>query len=465
MLQEWLEELAEDEMKKTASSQFEEVLQQMDIPELVAFYEMNNDLEKQAGVLDRTAAGVIGAGGGAFSGGLAGGVLGGAGGALAADPGQRGEGFWQGARRGVRTGVPAGAIGGGVGGLATGSALGGSAIGEIAGGLSGAYAGYTPEEAAALEEAAKAKVLEQKAAAEAAMQKGAELKIKQAMEAGKTLARLGFVPEGIKTASIASKAKDLYSGAARAIGKHVGEGKKVTQHAKTLATDVAGTRGGREAADFAAEQAGEAAEETGKKVLKGIGGAAGGATALTAGGLTIKKMRDKKKDDMDKAAAAPVYTEGDGGPMQDRRIRDMLLRVSGRVGPQMALDPEQRQAQFMEATKHDPAIETGMSALGGGAIGALAGGASKGVPGAILGGLGGAGLAGGAQYGLSTLARRVNKDAVGREAEKDLAKYEKAKALEESAAAQQMPKAASFRDTILKVAEKGALPQNHGWEL
>lgn len=48
MLQEWLEELAEDEMKKTASSQFEEVLHEMDIPELKAFFEMNQGLEKSA---------------------------------------------------------------------------------------------------------------------------------------------------------------------------------------------------------------------------------------------------------------------------------------------------------------------------------------------------------------------------------------------------------------------------------
>lgn len=527
MLQEWLEELAEDEMKKTASSQFEEVLNQMEIPELRAFFDMNQELEKSAEPIDPRIQ-MAAMRGGAVGGGLEGmarGAMLGSGGGVA--------GALGGAALGGITGAGGGALGGRLqesefaqqnpitGKYLVPGLLGG--IGGVGGGMIGA--GMERAQIAQEQKALEQQQAEQAASEQAAMQKGAEAKVKQAAYTGRALAKAGFIPavleptfgktaatdeeiqaaarrggavgtgllsgltgaaggavmggmargvpgallgglggaalggglgagmgalaggqrykdpgdkgvvapyllgglpaiagsdiaverlkrqeaqktaatdpelqaaamrggaigagglgalagggsgalmgqelagtkgaligglggaalgglggalggrlagkkryedpedkatvlpymagglggivgsdiaakrlmeqraleEAQKTASVASKAKDLYTGAARAIGKHVGEGKKVTQHAKTIATDLAGTRGGREAADFAAAEAGKAAEETGKKVIKGVAGATGAAGTLAGSAALINKLKGKKEPEM-----------------------------------------------------------------------------------------------------------------------------------------------------------------------
>lgn len=215
MLQEWLEELAEGEMRKTASHQFEEVLRTMDIPELKAFFNLNQDLEKSAermspeaeaevmrrarragmieqGALTGTTGGLVGAGLGAGLGALY-------------------------KRRAL------GAALGGLGGAALGAgggALLGRGMGGIAGGL---QAGQFGEEHPVLSRlvgsqfspsgtiAARRAMKEQEALAaaedqklrqllpEEQMPKAAEAKIKQAQDAGRTLARLGFVPKVVES--------------------------------------------------------------------------------------------------------------------------------------------------------------------------------------------------------------------------------------------------------------------------
>jgi len=122
MLNQWLNDLAQEEHEKTASAQFEEVLKDMDIPELRAFL----DIGKEKTAFDPRLALASGARG-ALGGAVGGGLLGAAGGALGAEQGQRGEG----AIAGLRRGAAIGAIGGG---LASG----------IAGGVAGKGSAYDP---------------------------------------------------------------------------------------------------------------------------------------------------------------------------------------------------------------------------------------------------------------------------------------------------------------------------------
>lgn len=266
MLQEWLEELAEDEMKKTASSQFEEVLSDMDIPELKAFYEMNKEGQApppgadpfaprmvQADPVDRGKYVQEAEQSGRIGGGVLGGTLGGLGGAMG------------GAALGRRLGGDTGAAIGGIGGGALG------ALGLGYGGMKGMGSlarrgaeGLSDQEMQAAEDYNLASELHgagrisdeelelagqrmeragmsgglspqtqqipsmgrrmPQGTEEVALAKGAEAKLKMAADTGVALARAGFLPsviEGHFKEAVSKREQKNLEGAER-MGKGIG---------------------------------------------------------------------------------------------------------------------------------------------------------------------------------------------------------------------------------------------------
>ena len=139
MLQEWLEELAEDELKKTASSKLEEGLSELSVDELKGFLSITKEASSLADVAYGGMSGLrragFGAGVGGMGGASGGAALGGITGALSADEGERAQGALSGLRRGA---VVGGLTGAGIGGA---SALAKNIPGQIAAPMVGATLG------------------------------------------------------------------------------------------------------------------------------------------------------------------------------------------------------------------------------------------------------------------------------------------------------------------------------------
>jgi len=203
MLQEWLEELAEDEMKKTASSQFEEVLRDMDIPELKAFYELSKEgqftHEVPAGVeLDPVRARRQGA----IMGGVGLGTLG--------------------AMMGGAAGGPGGAILGGLGGGAVG-ALGGAGLGGY---MSSQERNRILANRASLEQAGAMQSPQQKEAAKVALPEGVDPASEEAIryQGRQSGANLGGIAGMLGGAGLGAGIGSRLPGVAAPIGMMLGGG-------------------------------------------------------------------------------------------------------------------------------------------------------------------------------------------------------------------------------------------------
>lgn len=276
MLEKWLEELAEDEMKKKASAQFEEVLENMDIPELKAFFDLNQDLEKEAQTpaVDPFAPRMVqapainredvireseahGRGGGAVAGGLLGGTgLGLLGGAV----GQR-LGGSAGRIGGGLLGATLGAVGGGYGGAkglgalarraaegASDEAMQAGANFNLAVDLHGQGKISDEEFALAEQNFLRSPAMggqlvpqsQQVPVMPGAQEKMSSAKIKQAIDAGQALAQAGFVPKVIEESfSKEAGLGDIGEAIVKGVGKLKGKG------SEALGKVRSGYRGGR----------------------------------------------------------------------------------------------------------------------------------------------------------------------------------------------------------------------------
>lgn len=262
---EWLEKEASDGIAKTASAQFEEELSSLDTKSLVGVWR-----QAKAAAGGTIPGALIGGAAGALGSGITGGLAGGIGGAISAPPGERSEGFWQGAKSGV---IP-GAIMGGLGGAAGGAMIGREAGREVL--------PFNYRAAKRQDDAVMKAMLAYRAADLGAMGLGAY----KGVQKGKNLDK----PKKEKRSSV-----DMLK---RAMAKRAQEEQDGNAARKVVGGLAAA--GGLGAAGYGvhkAVKARQAAQEAArkaarnKKILKGVGGAGAALAALGGGAAAVLRNR------------------------------------------------------------------------------------------------------------------------------------------------------------------------------
>lgn len=444
MLNQWLNDLAQEEHEKTASAQFEEVLRDMDIPELRAFLEIGKEKTAQDPEMEAAARR-----GGAIGAGVPGAVLGGAGGAML--------GGAVGGRKGALIGGLGGAALSGLGGAAGGALAGHMRARGIGGDLAhqavGGFGGVVGSDIAMQRMKAR-RAAEAQAQGDQLVAKEAQAMFAAADAAGRALAKMAAegqeLPKGFAQRPEAIVRTSPWRDAETPVDPELAAQEAAVRHRLMRPAD---TIGGALAGGVAGGVSGFEVAGVPGAVLGGVGGATLGGGA----GYGLNRLMEgpakrqallQALGDRDKLEAAQART-GEEIPEGFANRPGGVVRESPWRGMPTPVDPQQARDEQLRIMRSARPVATGVMGAAGALGGAAIGGSVGGVRGAILGGLGGAALGAGGIYGLS----RGMEGPAGREAEAQALK-DRAK-LEQMQAAQ--AKTASFRGTIEQMAAEGRL--------